>query len=100
MLIQNPPPKWSQVAITWEDILHEGAPQVSDEFIAEYEPAIRETTGWFLGYSNGRVFIALSKDRPLGGDNTDCQAIDVIPEGVIIKFDLLSPKPRRKKSTR
>jgi hypothetical protein len=96
--------KWTQVTVTWEDIAHNSEPQDSEKYMENYKPAIRKTSGWFLGCRNNRVFITFNNDSASKDDpdyDTDCQAIDIIPIGSIIKFEPLVTKKRpRKKAAR
>lgn len=86
--------KWSLVTVEWEDAAHYGEPENSVSFIAGYVCPIRTTAGWYLGTDNLRVFIAMSRDEHANYDS-DCQAVDIIPLGMIRKFTLLQPVPER-----
>lgn len=91
-------PKFTPVLVEYEDICHEGAPVNSTEFISEYVPALRKILGWLLHYNDERVFVAFSNDKITpAAEDTDVQAVDVIPRGVITHFEILPSKAPAKK---
>ncbi len=86
--------KWDSVSVTWEDAAHEGDPQTSYEYVKGYKPHIRHTGGWFLANDGKRIFVALSKDVQVEVDDYDCQAIDILPHGMILEIKVLHHKKK------
>lgn len=73
--------KWAHVSVVWEDAYGSSGAHNSVDFVMNYKPAIRKTSGYVIGYSrtNGYIFLAGTDDRNSNIEDADCEDINVIP---------------------
>ena len=70
--------KWTHVAVTWEDAMVDSGPHNSDEFVRNFRPCVRRSSGYVIGYTDRHIFVATTDDRD-SNVSQDCEDVTVIP---------------------